>query len=241
MDSMKKQLRILIGSSAECYPFRFVQAFLDAGFWTVCAHQTVDIMMYRIHTEHPDILILNMRFLSMDFSRFIRELNALYRMDIIIVSDDRNTFLKNILERSDNPCTVLPDDPDQILQFVQRKYIKPDDSDSSDSSDRSRIRINTALHQTAVPIQLQGYRYLYTALKYACEELESGMSMQKLYSMVAEYHGSSVSAVEHAMRTAVSHCRLKQKTPTGETKKATVSFYINTVMEAFRTNTDIAF
>ena len=205
---MKKQIRFLIADTGDALAGTVSDALKRAGAWVVLRQQTRQALMYAVRTEHPDFIILNIMYPTMDFPTFADELLAQTDIRIIALFRGSNLFLERLLRMKCVYCWRLPATYDLVVHAICKKFLEvelPPETAAAEHPPKSDISIDIVnlLHAVGVPPRTVGFSYLRYAVALAARTDEGANQTKHLYLDIAAAFQANYGQVEHAIRHAL--------------------------------------
>lgn len=204
----RKQIRVLIGHQKSDAFIRLANTLRMKGFWTVIALQTKEILLNCIQNEHPDVMILDVEYPTLDYCDLLPEILSAYKMDIYLMFERKKPYLESGLHFREIKFIQITPDFSDFLDFFLRKYETDHPAVQQADPDSALLIINRLLRQTGIPPQLQGYSFLYHALKILVKDKAMlSVPIVRIYQQVAEEYRCSPASVERSIRNAIAHMK----------------------------------
>ncbi|MCR5307084.1 MAG: hypothetical protein K6E36_11340 [Oscillospiraceae bacterium] len=201
-----KQVRVLIGTGNEKFAITLADQLKSHGYWVFHVLQTKENLEFFIRHEHPDVLILDPTFPTLDFADFIKKLLAVFSMEIYVIEEENDPLSNAQLdykevkfwrsaEHSESFADFFLKSHSPFVSMIQQSYYECD-----------MFIINTLLHRSGIPPRLTGYSYIQQGLYLiVSQKCEWHSCTSRLYDIISEYNSNSPSAVERSIRTAIEH------------------------------------
>lgn len=206
---MNKQIRFLIADPGDALAGTLSAALQKKGIWVTLRAQTRFALTKAVRQEHPDFLILNTMYPTMDFLSFAEETLTQTDIGIIALFRTHNLFLEGLLRLQSVHCWRLPRTSEQIISAICEKFL----SDYTYDEPENAVTVPTRPPHTAVEEDIVNLLHVYgispnhtgfTYLRYAIlTAVRHPEKTQRIYNECAEAFGSNYSSVEHCIRHSI--------------------------------------
>jgi CheY-like chemotaxis protein len=184
-------------------------ALQEKGVWVTLRAQTRFALTAAVRQEHPDFLILNTMYPTMDFLSFAEEVLSQTDLCIIALFRTHNLFLEGLLRLQSVHCWRLPRTSEQIIAAICEKFLRDyayeEPADAVATPKRCpqapvEEDIINLLHVYGISPNQTGFTYLRYAILTAVRYPEQP---QRIYPDCAAAFHSKYASVEHCIRHSI--------------------------------------
>lgn len=212
---LDKDVKILIADESSEFRRSCRENLGGFGYRKVIEAIDGDEALYKIESEEPDILIIDMWLPGAETLGIIQSLKhpidpSLKIPTIIVTSIINNQMLiSEMIDSGADYFILKPIDYSILVERIRRstKFKSVNISPYTPKKpyvDDLESQVTRVIHQIGVPAHIKGYQYLRTAIMMAVEDSEVINSVTKtLYPSVAKKYKTTSSRVERAIRHAI--------------------------------------
>ncbi len=207
---MKKQLRVLIGDTGDTLAAVIAHDLQRNSVWTVIRAQTDKALLESVRRDHPDVVLLNLTQVTVDFANLTEQMRALSDLHIVALYRRENLYLEAMLREQNVICWRIPADVRALREALMRAF-RPLcgqyhlEAPAEVSALTLEIDVTNLLHASNIPVNLMGFHYLRTAISIVYREPERLYSpFQELYADIAAQHQTTAARIERCIRNAIT-------------------------------------
>ena len=202
---MNKQIRFLIADPGDLLAGTIADSLRKEGAWAVIRQQTRTALLHGIRTEHPDVLIVNLMYPTLDFPTFADDILKQTELEIVALYRTGGLFLESLMEMKNIYCWRIPPETAQITKAICEKLLQPNThrglagSEPSPCPDPALDAANL-LRSLGISPKSNGFAYLRYAIVRTAGKQNEDRTGNSLYAELAEMFGSNYDCVEHSIR-----------------------------------------
>lgn len=208
--TMKEKMKVLIGDDSREFGLYWANLLKAEGMYAITRKKNGRVLLDAIEREMPDLLIVDAALTDMDASELLGELRrSAGKLPVsIVVSDYDSPFLeREVMDAGADSFMLKSLAAGEIVKKCKTlcRFRGGAFGDRSGQTYQNLEFIVTDLiRQFGVPAHIKGYHYLRTAILMSLEDesLLGGVTKQ-LYPSVAEYHGTTATRAERAIRHGI--------------------------------------
>ncbi len=205
-----EKVKVLIGDDSREFGLTWASLLKADGMYAITRQKSGRVLLESVKTEMPDLLIIDARMNDMNASELLGEIRRnLGKLPItVVVSDYVSPFLeREVLEAGADSFLSKPLAAEEIVRKCKAlcRFRSGALGDRSGQSHRNlEVVVTDLIRQFGIPAHLKGYHYLRTAILMTLQDKNILESVTKdLYPSVAEYHGTTASRTERAIRHGI--------------------------------------
>ena len=204
---MNKQPRFLIADAGDALAGTLADALSQRGVWVTLRPQTRQSVTNAVRREHPDFLILNAMYPTIDFITIIENIRRITDIHIIALFRDTGQFMEKLLQSRSVYCWRAPRTSDEIIDAICKKFLSDYLADLDKLGNELKkpkycleTDIENLLHLCGIPREYAGFTYLLYAIRLVVLEPEK---MSSVYNDCINKFKISYGALERDMRAAI--------------------------------------
>ncbi|MCM1335526.1 MAG: response regulator [Bacteroides sp.] len=208
---MQEKFKILIGDDSREFGLYWASLLKAEGMYAITRKRNGRaILDTMIEKGMPDLLIVDTVMSDMDAMAFMREMRDLSgRTPVTVVVSDYDSPLweRELLEAGADSFLIKSLAADEIVKKCKTlcRFRNGKFGDRSGKEYQNvELVVTDLIRRFGVPANIKGYYYLRTAILMSLEDesLLGGVTKQ-LYPSVAEYHGTTPTRAERAIRHGI--------------------------------------
>ena len=211
---MESKAKILIADESREFREECVKKLQSLGFREISEAQDGEEALFKIGSEHPDIVLVDVWLSKLDCIQVIKGSKGIsFGSDrepsfiVFSIVNHQNIFYE-ATESGAEYCMLKPLDYQNLAERINRIMAKRTNTRGTAKgpvlSNDIESQVTKVIHQIGVPAHIKGYQYLRTAILMTIRDSEIINSVTKiLYPSVAKQYQTTSSRVERAIRHAI--------------------------------------
>ncbi len=212
---MESKVKILIADENREFRRMCREKLNHLGYREIIEASNGEDALARIHTEHPDIVLLDIWLSKVDSLEIMRIISAekvlpVQKPSFIMLSvvNNQNVFYE-ATELGAEYCMLKPLNFEVLKERMIRIIAQKKSAHGSSAMPASmghdlETQVTKVIHEIGVPAHIKGYQYLRTAIILTVNDNDIINSVTKiLYPTVAKRYDTTSSRVERAIRHAI--------------------------------------
>ncbi len=207
--------RIVISDDAADFLDACHHCLSEKGYGVSCCKQNGWEVLYAIHRECPDLVIMNIQMREIDAFAVLNALAAEERIPrFILVVDYIGSLteptvqkVQEWIRKKKSECRLLlrPVDIGVLLNQIEEMCIPEMISDHAEMT-ADKAMIGNILRQLGIPAYIKGFHYLCQAILWAAGGINlSPVKIEAFYPLLASTYDTTPPRIERAMRHAVAY------------------------------------
>jgi two-component system response regulator (stage 0 sporulation protein A) len=214
METLVKKAKILLADENGELRMQYRSALNMLGYTQIIEAGDCDSAMYRIMSDHPDVVLLDVWLPGGDYLRLMRDVKSQslgldkYPSFLVLSAVNNQNIFYEATEAGAEFCMLKPVDFRSLEERISRIMAKREMSFAPEkkalTGSDMESQVTRIIHQIGVPAHIKGYQYLRTAILLTISDSETINSVTKvLYPSVAKMYQTTSSRVERAIRHAI--------------------------------------